>query len=74
MEGLEAILPVRGPFDPELHEAMAQVPTADASPDTILEVMLPGYRLRGRVLRHARVVVAGPPLPASSPGSGEDRS
>ncbi len=72
-EGLEAIRSEGDLFDPQLHDAMAQRPTADAPPDTILEVMLPGYRLRGRVLRHAQVVVAGPPLPESPPGAGEDQ-
>ncbi len=60
-EGLEAIRPSGGPFDPNLHDAVAQRPAADQSPDTVLEVMLPGYRLRGRVLRHAQVIVAGAP-------------
>jgi len=72
-EGLEAIRSEGDLFDPQLHDAMAQRPTAEVPPDTILEVMLPGYRLRGRVLRHAQVVVAGPPLPEATPGAGEDQ-
>jgi len=58
-EGLEAIDAKGAHFDPELHEAVAQQPS-DEPPGTVLEVMLPGYRFRGRVLRHAHVVVAGP--------------
>ena len=59
-EGLESIDANKGAsFDPELHEAVAQQPS-DEPPGTVLEVILPGYRFRGRVLRHAHVLVAGP--------------
>jgi len=56
------------PFDPALHEAMAQVPDASAAPGTVVEVLQEGYRLRDRLLRPARVVVAG--TPEGSEGSG----
>ena len=59
-EGLEVIRPTGDAFDPNVHDAVAQVPAADRPSHSILEVTLPGYRLRGRVLRHAQVVVAGP--------------
>jgi molecular chaperone GrpE len=65
-EGLEPIDAKGAPFDPELHEAVAQQPGEDEPPGTVLEVVLPGYRFRGRVLRHANVVVAAP-----RQGSGE---
>jgi molecular chaperone GrpE len=58
-QGLEPIRPVGEPFDPELHDAIAQQPAVGKPPGTVIEVALPGYRLRGRVLRHAKVVVAG---------------
>ena len=58
-EGLEPIDARSAPFDPELHEAVAQHPSPEA-PGTVTEVIVPGYRVRGRVLRHAQVVVAGP--------------
>jgi molecular chaperone GrpE len=45
------------PFDPAFHEAMAQVP-ASVAPNTVLEVLQKGYKLRDRLLRPARVVVA----------------
>jgi molecular chaperone GrpE len=64
--GLEAIRPEGEPFDPELHDALAQRPS-DAAPGTVLEVVQPGYRYRDRVLRHAKVVVAGPAAGASAP-------
>ncbi len=58
-EGLEAVEALGAPFDPELHEAVATRPGEDRPPGTILEVIVPGYRFRGRVLRHAQVVVTG---------------
>lgn len=53
------------PFDPNLHEAVQQVPR-EADPDagadhepTVVQVFRPGYRLDDRVLRAAMVVVEG---------------
>jgi molecular chaperone GrpE len=48
-------------FDPSLHEAMAQVHDDSARPNTVIEVLQKGYRLRDRLLRPARVVVAKSP-------------
>jgi molecular chaperone GrpE len=56
--GIEAYSPEGEPFDPELHEAMAQQPAEGAQSGTIIEVYEPGYRLNGGVLRAAKVVVA----------------
>jgi molecular chaperone GrpE len=56
--GIEAYSPEGEPFDPELHEAMAQQPAEGARSGTIIEVYEPGYRLNGGVLRAAKVVVA----------------
>jgi molecular chaperone GrpE len=57
-EGLEPIDAKGASFDPELHEAVAQHPSEEQPAGTVLEVIVPGYRFRGRVLRHAQVVVA----------------
>lgn len=46
------------PFDPELHEAMTQIPSPDAEPNSVIDVLEKGYTLNGRLLRPARVVVA----------------
>jgi molecular chaperone GrpE len=51
-------------FDPSLHEAMAQVHDDSVAPNTVIEVLQTGYRLRDRLLRPARVVVAKPPANA----------
>ncbi len=49
------------PFDPALHEAMAQVPDGSVPPNTVIDVLQKGFQLRDRLLRPARVVVAKAP-------------
>lgn len=58
-QGLEPIRPLGEPFDPTLHDALAQDPAPGKAPGTVVEVAQPGYKFKGRVLRHAKVVVAG---------------
>lgn len=48
------------PFDPNVHEAMAQVSVPDKEPNTVIEVMEKGYMYHDRLLRPAKVVVSGP--------------
>lgn len=59
--GLEPIDAREVPFDPTIHEALLHQPTTDAPPGTVIEQVAKGYRLRDRVLRPARVVVAKAP-------------
>lgn len=46
------------PFDPTVHEAMAQIPNDSVPPNTVVEVLERGYQLHDRLLRPARVVVS----------------
>jgi molecular chaperone GrpE len=46
------------PFDPNRHEALAEVPSADVPPGAVAQVYKPGYLLHDRLLRAAGVVVA----------------
>jgi molecular chaperone GrpE len=55
---IEIVNPVGQPFNPEFHQAMAMQPSADAAPNTVLNVFQKGYTLNGRLLRPAMVVVA----------------
>ncbi len=57
--GIEPYSPEGEQFDPQHHEAVAQLPAEGAEPGTIIEVYQRGYRLGESVLRPARVVVAG---------------
>jgi len=56
--GIEPFSPDGEPFDPQVHEAVAQQPAEGAEPGTVAEVYQRGYRLGDSVLRPARVVVA----------------
>lgn len=56
------------PFDPNLHEAISQVETAEHAPGSVVQALQKGYTIGNRLLRPALVVVAkAPPEPA--PGS-----
>ena len=55
---IEAIDPIGQPFNPEFHQAMTMMPTADAEPNTVINVFQKGYVLNGRLIRPAMVVVA----------------
>jgi molecular chaperone GrpE len=55
------------PFDPRLHDAISQVPTADAPPGSVISEVQKGYKIGERLLRPAMVVVAVAPSPAASP-------
>ena len=59
-EGVEPIREQGRPFDPHRHEAVATVDhnRAGVAPNTIVEVLEPGYRQQDQLLRPARVVVA----------------
>lgn len=57
-EGLERV-GADGAFDPHQHEAVSSVP-GDVSEPTILEVVRPGYKLKGRTIRPALVHVTTP--------------
>lgn len=47
-----------GDFNPELHEAMVQVDSADHQSGQIVQVLSQGYSFKGQIIRHARVSVA----------------
>ena len=46
------------PFDPNLHEAIAQYPSDDHEPGHVSQVTQVGYHLHDRVIRPAQVIVA----------------
>ena len=66
--GVLAFSSVGEPFDPERHEAVAQVQTDTHPPGSIMEEMLKGYKIHERLLRAAQVVVAAPPASTSTEG------
>lgn len=59
--GVSVVDPQGQPFNPELHEAVSMVESAEVAPNHVLTVMQKGYRLHDRLLRPAMVVVARAP-------------
>ncbi len=59
------------PFDPSLHEAMAQVASGAVPPNTVIEVLQKGFQLRDRLVRPTRVIVAKA-ADTSAKSGGED--
>jgi molecular chaperone GrpE len=59
-EGVQPIKAEDEPFDPNWHEAVAAVSHNGASlpPNTVVQVVEPGYRLGDQLLRPAKVIVA----------------
>lgn len=57
-EGVEALESVGQPFDPNLHDALMQAPSAAYEAGLVCEEVERGYRLKDRVVRHAKVIVS----------------
>jgi molecular chaperone GrpE len=64
--GVKKLDPQGQKFDPNLHQAMFEVPNPDVANGTVVQVVQPGYVIGERVLRPALVGVAkgGPKAPA----------
>ena len=57
-KGLEEIKAMGEPFNTDEHEALTQIPAPDESQkDKVIDVVQKGYKLNGKVIRYARVVV-----------------
>ncbi|OSM01950.1 nucleotide exchange factor GrpE [Magnetofaba australis] len=56
--GVKKVESLGQPFNPNFHQAVMQVPDADAKPDTVVQELAPGYVLNDRLLRPAMVGVA----------------
>lgn len=59
--GVETMQALNTPFDPKLHDALTQQVTAEVPDGTVVTVAEPGYVIKDRVLRHAKVVVSKMP-------------
>lgn len=62
----------RGMFDPNVHEAMAQLEDPEKPAGHIVQVLQKGYQLRDRLLRPARVMVAKAPAEAKPESEDEE--
>lgn len=70
--GVKPMDAVGHPFDPSLHQAVAQVESADGRDNIVLEEIQKGYLLEGRVLRAAMVKVSRGSAPATGPDPSDE--
>lgn len=70
--GLETFGEKGEAFDPQVHDALMQAPMPGVTEPTVLDVMQAGYRLKGRVLRPARVAVGMPTGETAEPAQPEE--
>jgi len=56
--GITRVEALGQPLDPHRHQAMVELPSAEAEPGTIVQEMQAGYMLKDRLLRPALVAVA----------------
>lgn len=61
LHGISRIAAVGLPLDPNQHQAMIEVPHAEAEPGTVLQELQAGYMIKDRLLRPAMVAVAKKP-------------
>jgi len=59
--GIKPVDVLGKPFDPNFHQVMFEVETADQAPGTVVQVMQVGYVIHDRLLRPALVGTAKPP-------------
>jgi molecular chaperone GrpE len=55
--GLKSFAAKGDAFNPELHDALVQTPSAEVTQNTVADVVEPGYLLGERVIRAAKVAV-----------------
>ena len=58
LNGITRIAATGLPLDPNQHQAMLEVPSAEAEPGTVLQELQAGYMIKDRLLRPAMVAVA----------------
>ena len=71
-ENVEVIDPMGAPFDPNEHQAMSMVENPDMEPNSVFAVVQKGYKLNGRLVRAAMVMVTKAPAAAPESSDNED--
>lgn len=61
-EGVTEINSLGQPFNVDTSNALLQLPKEDAEPNTVVEVIEKGYKLKDKVIRHEKVIVSTEPL------------
>lgn len=70
--GVKRFSPLGEKFDPNVHQAMYEVPDASAAPGTVAQVIQDGYKIGERVLRPAMVAVFKAPPKAATASANDD--
>lgn len=71
--GGQRVKAVGQPFDPNIHEAIQQVESAEHAAGIVAVELVPGYQLGERLLRPSMVAVSkGPAAPPAEAPSGDD--
>ena len=69
--GAKRVQAIGSPFDPNVHEAIAQVESADHPAGTVAQELVAGYQFGERLLRPAMVAVSkGAPAAPAAPAEG----
>jgi len=71
--GIERIEAAGEAFDPGLHEAVFVVESADLEPNSVAQVLRPGFTLHGRVVRPAHVSVTQAAAGGAPAGTDDDQ-
>jgi molecular chaperone GrpE len=76
--GLESFGEPGDPFDPRIHEALMHAQASGITGPTAVTILQPGYKIKDRVIRPARVAVAEPeegaPVDAGSGDTGSEET
>jgi molecular chaperone GrpE len=71
--GVRKFEPVGEKFDPNLHQAMFEIPDPTLPAGTVAQVVQPGYMIGERMLRPALVGIAkGGPKPVAEPPANDN--
>ena len=72
--GLESFAATGDLFDPQLHEALMNMPNADIPAEHIADIYERGYKLKSKVVKHAKVIVSsGAPAEPEKTDSSESK-
>jgi molecular chaperone GrpE len=74
--GVRQFTPLGEKFDPNLHQAMFEVPDATVPAGSVVQVVQPGYMIGDRILRPALVGVSkgGPKIAPPTPNNDNDNA
>ncbi|MBS1552214.1 MAG: nucleotide exchange factor GrpE [Bacteroidetes bacterium] len=61
-EGLTEINSLGKEFNVDVNSALMQIPRDDVKPNTVLEVVEKGYKLKDKVVKHEKVLVSAEPV------------